>query len=269
MQVYDAKNIRHYDKLAEKRRKRFILKILFFIGLAMAIVGFLLYLLFFSGLLEIKDVSVSGLNKVGGDEFNEELNERLNSKWLGLVEHQKNVLFFDSDAFMAEILSAFPEIENMSVKREPPHTLNIGVMERATAGIWCFVDGCKYFDKEGVSWGGAAKSSGFLILIVDDLGPNIKEINRELLSGIMFILERLKKDEIFINKFIIPDKFIGDFSAFTSGGYELLFSADSDIRRQLEVLEIFLAEKKDNPPPAGGFKPQYIDLRINGRVYHK
>jgi len=70
---------------------------------------------------------------------------------------------------------------------------------------------------------------------------------------------------IFINKFTIPDKFISDFSAFTSNGYELLFSTDSDVNKQLEVLEIFLAEKKDDPD----FKPQYIDLRINGRVYYK
>lgn len=267
MQVYDAKNIKYKDGLAEKRRKVFVVKALFFIGLVLAAAGLILYLLFFSGFLDIREISVSGLDKVGSDEFNYGLNKRLNSKWLGLIEYQKNVMFFNSDAFKAEILASFPEIKDMSMNKELPHALNIDVTERETAGIWCLTS-CKYFDREGHTWGEAAKSSGFLILVVDDLRQNVQEIDPGLLAGIMLISERLKEINIFINKFTIPDKFIGDFNALTSNGYELLFSTDSDIKRQLEVLEIFLTDKRDDPP-VGGFHPQYIDLRINGRIYYK
>lgn len=283
MRVYDAKNIKYQDKLAEKRRRFWILKALFFVGLVIAIVGFILYLLFFSGLLDIKEVSINGLDKVSGEEFNNELNERLNSKWLGLLEHQKSVIFFDSDAFKTEILTTFPEIKEISVSKELLHSLNIDITERTTAGIWCFIDDCRYFDREGVTWGQVIRSSGFLILIVEDMKQDTKGIDpepsrkgsqrvsasygidRELLSGIMLISERLKKKDIFISKFVIPGDFIGDFSAFTSSGYELLFSVDSDVRSQLDTLDIFLAEKKDDPD----FKPQYIDLRVSRRVYYK
>ena len=269
MRVYDGKNIKYQDKLAEKRRRVWILKILFFVGLAIAIVGFILYFLFFSGLLEIKEISVSGIDKVGNKEFHDKLNKRLNFKWLGLLERQKNVLFFNSDAFKAEVFAAFPEIKEISINKKPPHTLNIDVTERTTAGIWCFISSCKYFDKEGITWGEAAKSSGFLILAVDDLRPGPQSIDLKLLSNVMLISEQLKKNDIFVSKFTIPENFIGDFDAATSRGYGLLFSTGSDIKSQLEVLEIFLAEKNGDLPPAGGFKPQYIDLRINGRVYYK
>ena len=273
MRVYDGRNIKYQDKLAEKRRRVWILKILFFVGLVIAAVGFILYLLFFSGFLEIKELSVNGLDKVNSDRFHSEFNKRLNLKWLGLLEHQKNILTFDSDTFKAEMLAAFPEIKEISVSKEPPHALNINVVERTTVGIWCFVSGssaelttsCKYFDKEGIIWGEAAKSSGFLILIVEDMRPDISEINGELLDNAMLISKQLKEDGIFINRFVIQDKFIGDFSAFTSGGYELLFSMDFEVSKQLEVLEIFLADKKDD----SSFDPQYIDLRINGRIYYK
>lgn len=265
MKVYDSKNIKFRDGLVEKRRKRFILKTLFFIGLAIAIVGFILYLLFFSGLLEIKEVSVSGLDKVGNDEFNGGLNRRLNSKWLGLVEYQRSVLFFDSDAFKAEILASFPEVKDISVNKELPHTLNMIIAERETAGIWCFIDDCKYFDKEGITWGDPAGSSGFLILNINDLRQEAQTIDKYLLNNFMFIVQQLKEADILISKFTIPSNFFGDFNAFTSAGYELLFSTDSDIKRQIEVLEIFLAEKRDD----SNFKPQYIDLRLNGRIYYK
>ncbi|MBI4158265.1 MAG: hypothetical protein HY505_01415 [Candidatus Yanofskybacteria bacterium] len=265
MQVYDAKNIKYKDGLAEKRRRVWVLKTLFFVGLVIAIVGFVLYLLFFSGFLEIKELSVSGLDKVNSNKFHDELNKRLNSKWLGFIEYQRNVLFFSSEDFKAEIFAVFPEIKEISVSKEPPHALNFNVIERATAGIWCFVDDCKYFDKEGVLWGEAAKSSGFLILSVDDLRQDSGNIDQALLEIIILISGKLAEINIFVSKFMIPSDFIGDFSTFTSSGYELLFSTDSDISKQLEVLEIFLAEKKDN----FDFKLQYIDLRINGRVYYK
>ena len=265
MRIYDAKNLKRYDKLADKRRKVFVLKALFFTGLIIAMAGLILYLLFFSGVLDITEISVSGLDKVNDDAFNTELNSRLNSMWLGVIGFQRNVVFFNSGDFKAEVLAAFPEIKEITTDKEPPHSLNINATERETAGIWCFTSGCKYFDKEGNIWGEAARSSGFLILIVDDLRPDSQKIDTGLLEHIILISERLKAKNILLNKFAIPDAFIGDFNAFTSGGYELLFSVDSDIKGQLEVLDIFLAEKTNDPD----FKPQYIDLRISSRIYYK
>ncbi len=280
MRVYNVKNIKYHDRLAEKKRKVFVLKILFFVGLTIVFVGLIFYLVFFSSFFKISQVNVNGLDKVSKDEFNGQFNKRLNSKWIGLLKHQGNVAFFNSDAFRAEILAVFPEIKDVSVKKELPHTLNIDITERVTTGIWCFVSqnlgefaelatpsssGCKYFDEEGNVWGEAVRSVGFLILVVDDLRQNAEEINTDLLSDIIFISKRLKEIDVFTDKFTVPDEFIGDFSAFTSSGYELLFSTDSDMGEQLEVLKIFLAEKRDEP----GFSPQSIDLRINGRVYFK
>ena len=110
MKIYDPKIIRYKDKLAKKRRRVWLLKTLFFIGLVVALVGFILYLLFFSGFLEIKEISVKGVDRVNGDRFHNELNKRLDSRWLGLFEYQKNILIFNSDTFIAEMLTAFPEI---------------------------------------------------------------------------------------------------------------------------------------------------------------
>ena len=265
MRPAQVNTIKYKDNLAEKRRKVYLLKTLFFVGLAIVIVGLLLYLFFFSGLLEIKEISVNGLNKVDKEKFDDNLNERLDSRWLGYVENQKNVVFFDSDAFKAEVLSAFPEIKEVSINKNPPHSLDINVTERITAGIWCFEDNCKYFDAEGNTWGETAKSSGFLILSVEDLRRDSKDIDMGLLGEMILISEHLKEIDIFVNKFIIPENYIGDFDVLTSKDYKLIFSIDSDIEEQLEILDIFLAEKQKEPE----FKPQYIDLRINGRIYFK
>lgn len=277
MKVYNPKNIKFHDKLTEKRHKVFIFKILFFIGLAVTAVGLIFYLLFFSGGLDIREVTINGLEKADKDKFNEILDKRLNSKLWNYVEYQRNTLFFDPDSFKAEILTVVPEIKNISINKKPPHTLNINVTERETAGVWCFVAGsveptanCRYFDEDGVIWGEAALSSGFLILNVEDMRQNRqKRLDKNLLDNLLFISKYLKETNIFVNKFVIPENFIGDFRAVTSKNYDLLFSLDSDIDGQLEVLKIFLAEKQNTSPPAGEFKPRYIDLRINSRIYYK
>ena len=282
MQVYDAKNAKRYDKLAEKRRKVFVLKTLFFAGLFIAMVGFAFYILFFSGLLDIKDVSISGLNKTDKEKFHEMLNSKIDSRWMKYVESQKNTLFFKTTAFKAEISARFPEIKEISVGKKLPHSLNISIVERETAGVWCFTESgltrstnsgqatlttnCRYFDKEGVIWGEATESLGFLILNVKDMRRLDKQaIDSGLLATIMFVSDRLKEMDILVSRFIVPEDFFGDFKAQTSRGYELLLSIDSNIKEQLEALQIFLAEKQKEPE----FKPQYIDLRINGRVYYK
>ena len=266
MKVYDAKNIKYHDRLAEKRRRVFILKTLFFVGLAIATAGLILYLFFFSGFLDIKNISISGLDKVNPDDFAEKLNNRINLKRFGYIEHQKNILFFNSDAFNAEVLASFPEVKEIFINKKPPHALGVDVIERKTTGIWCFVDSCKYFDKEGNTWGEAVRSTGFLILNIDDLRQDgQRTIDKSLLDNLLFVLGHLKEMNILINKFIIPDDFLGDFRATTSRSYDLLLSIDSNIKEQLEGFKIFLAEKQKEP----GFKPQYIDLRIDGRVYYK
>jgi len=267
LRVYDAKNIKRYDKLAEKRRRVWFLKILFFIGSAVALAGLSLYLLFFSGLLDIKNVFITGLDQVDQSEFEAELDAHLGSKWMSYIESQKNLIFFNSNKFKAEALAFFPEIKEISINKNIPHSLNVNVVERNVAGIWCFAPstGCKYFDEEGNLWGEAAKSTGFLILNIDDLRRDIDRIDTKLLRSMMFISDYLKKINISISNFMIPEDFIGDLRVTTSRGYDLLLSVGPDTTGQLEVLGILLAQKQNDPD----FKPQYIDLRINGRVYYK
>jgi hypothetical protein len=265
MKAYDGKKLKFQNNLDKKRKRIFVLKYFFFAGLIFIIFSSFVYLLFFSGILEIKNISVEGLDKIDQQEIYKKISDKLNSKLLGILPYQKNIVFFRPNSFKAEILKTFPEIKDISVSKEPPHSLNINIIERKVVGVWCFVNNCKYFDEEGVMWGKAPKSSGFIFIIVEDLRTNIFTIDNVLLKNVLFISDRLKQSNIFIKKFVIPDNFVDDFSIFTSDNYELKLSLDSDIKEQLDALDIFLVDKKNNVD----FHPKYIDLRINGRIYYK
>lgn len=266
MKVYDVKRHRSYDKLASKRRRIFIFKTIFFSCLVFSVIGLLAYLLFFTSFLVIGETRVAGFNKVSEDEFYGRLNAWLDRKKFGLLETQKNILFFDGDGFRAEIMSAYPELKELVVSKDlNPNKITFQATERETAGVWCFVSGCKYFDDQGVTWGNAAPSSGSLVLNIHDNRPESESINPELLAEISKLYKELNAIGVLIQSFTIPQDFYTDFSAQSAAGYDLIFSFDSDLAGQVEVLDIFLKEKGKDP----AFSPDYLDLRINGRVYVK
>lgn len=252
------------DSLAQKRRARVLLKLILFILMALVVLAAIIYILFFSKVLEVRSITLNGLTQIDSSEIQSQIDERLNQKIFKLIPRKNNLLFLNSDKFKNEILAKYPVLNSMEIKKDIPHDLTFNFTERTALGVWCFKQNCFYFDANGNTWGQAIRSSGFLITVIGD-NRDLEEpkIDKEYLEAI----------KIFLNKEITaPVKGINisadsfrDFKVLTSESYYLMFSLDSDIKKQLELLNIFLNEKKGK----GQFQPQYIDLRIDGRVYYK
>ena len=68
-----------------------------------------------------------------------------------------------------------------------------------------------------------------------------------------------------IKSVVIPENSLNEFRVYTDRSFYLVFSLDSNIKGQAEVLKIFLDERAKDP----NFNPQYLDLRIGGRIYLK
>ena len=132
--------------------------------------------------------------------------------------------------------------------------------ERKPAGIWCFKDSCSYFDGDKILWGQPARSSGFIFLTVEDERGG-HEIDDGFFKPIMEVAKSMAGE---IKNIIIPADSFNEFRVYTSD-YNIIFTTDSDIQNQLDILKILIKEKGKD----AGFHPQYIDLRIEGRVYYK
>lgn len=66
-------------------------------------------------------------------------------------------------------------------------------------------------------------------------------------------------------KFLFSDKLIGEIHVVTKEGFRILLNADADMKQQLKYLSAVLKEDiKDRRSNL-----EYIDLRIQGRVYYK
>lgn len=234
----------------------------------------IIYVLFFSGILEIRSVAITQKGSSAVIEQNQilsKINSVLESKKYGYLHTQKNILFFNASEAEKELSADLLFINQIKISKKLSHNLNVDFSLKNIEGIWCFQnDNCRYFDANGVYWGEAVKSSGFLLLTVNDLrdNGNIAEkgtVDIKFMESIKKVNEYFKSLNLKIKNAVIPKDSLGEFLVNTDKEYQVIFDADADTSGQLKNLKILLNERSKDP----NFNPQYIDLTIDGRIYLK
>ncbi len=214
------------------------------------------------------ETNLNGLKSLKSEEVFTIIDSIKNETPLGIrsFKPRNNILFFDTSLLKSRILSEFPVVQGVNISKEFPHKIDVEITERTPIGTWCSVADCHYFDQEGVFWGKALRSSGSLLLNIDDLrvlDEQPRMLSRDILKPIQKAVLGLDTVGIKIKKVSIPVEAVGDFRIDNIAGYYILFNNDTDISGQVKILKILLDEK------GKGFKPEYLDLRIDGRVYYK
>lgn len=269
MRPINIKKINHRDEVARRHRRVFILKTVSIMAGTIFVVAGLIYLFFFSRLFDVREVSFNGLDTISSDEFKVKINEQLDQKLFKFLPRRNNVLSVDTDSLEANFSSAYPVFKSVIVQKNLPHGLTLNFLERKPSGIWCFastgsaqVNSCQYFDNDKVLWGESSKTSGFIFLTIEDRRErNSREIDDDFFGPIMDVAKSRAGE---IGNIIIPENSFNEFRVYVSD-YYIIFTTEFDIKNQLDVLRIFLNDKEKDPE----FHPQYIDLRIDGRVYYK
>ncbi len=270
MRSVNLKKLNYKDEVASRRRRDFILKIISIVFLTITVVAGLTYLLFFSRMFDVREVGFNGLDTVSSDVFRTKIDENLNQKILKYLPRRNNIFFVNTSNFQKEFASEYPVFRSVNIQRRFLHGLVLNFSERKPVGVWCFKENgsaplttsCSYFDNDKILWGQPAKSSGFIFLTIEDNRQTDKrQIDDEFFKSIMEVAKNMSGE---IKNIIIPANSFNEFRVYTAD-YYIIFTTDSDIQNQLDVLKIFMKDKDSNPD----FHPQYIDLRIDGRVYYK
>ncbi len=260
------------DELRVKKRKRVVLIALIALFIIVAACVGLGYLLFFANLLDVRAIDISGAEIIPSADLKITTEDWLNGGFLGIARN-RNLLFVSAGDLASELTTKFPRIDSAEIRKEFPHGLKITVVERQSAGTWCFVasDKCFYFDKNGVAYAEAMPSSGFLILNVADyrgqavaLGSAVA--SEEWFKNIIAAGELLPKIGVSVAEISIPSGSFDEFDAKTAVGWKILFSNSTDIAKQITSLGILF---RDKLPAASRAGLQYIDLRIQDRIYYK
>ena len=266
MRPVNIKKINHRDEVVRRHRRFFVLKIVAIVLLTIVVVAGLIYLLFFSRMFDVREVSFNGLDMVSSDVFQMKIDENLNQKILKFLPRRNNIFFVNTGNFEKEFALAYPIFKSVDIQRKLLHGLVLNFLERKPTGVWCFKDSCSYFDNDKVLWGQPAKSSGFIFLTIeDDRQTDKKQIDDDFFKPIMEVAKSMSGE---IKNIIISADSFNEFRVYAAD-YYIIFTTDFDVQNQLDTLKIFLNDKNKNSPPIEGFHPQYIDLRIDGRVYYK
>jgi hypothetical protein len=237
------------------------------------IVAGLIYLLFFSKLLDVREVSFNGLDTINSDDFKSKIEEQLNRKIFKYLPRKDNIFFVDTSDLETQLASTYPVFKKVDIRKKLLHGLVFNFLERKPAGIWCFtstssaqVNNCQYFDEDKVLWGESAQSSGFIFLTIEDQREkSSRQVDDEFFKPIMEVARNMVGE---VKKIVIPKNSFSEFRVYTAD-YYIIFSTEFDTKNQLDVLKILMSEKAKDSSLPDGFHPQYIDLRIDGRVYYK
>jgi hypothetical protein len=245
--------MRRHRKKNKYGKKIFALAIIFLFLLLVA--GIVL-----SPILRAKEINVYGNKEISSEEIKNNI-------------QSVNILLMTTNGLKNKLLENFPKISAIEIKKNIlKRTIAITIAERESLGIICKENtaNCFYFDKNGVIFEDAPQTSGSLILLIKDsfseefsLGKKILE--EQIISSIADFREGIfSLTGIKINWFEIYTHPPKESKIITSEGWYLLLDLSRDTEKQLSVLKTALDEKiKDRK------NLEYIDLRIENRIYYK
>src|SRR3989344_2360847 len=261
-------------KYLAKKRKRIFLRFFLWLTLVLAVVAGIIYLLFFSKVFYVREVSIANRSFIPNQEIKQMIDDFLGQKKF-FISGFSSLIFIESDKIQSLITEAFPQAENVVVEKKYPHTVKVSLDGKTALGIWCFGEkssgGCFYFDKNGIAFETSADSDGPLLLRVEDEKSQFEKLgqavtDKEPLAFILSIRPELEKIKIDIKKITIPLDEDFRVDAETTEGWKIYFSVRDDLKSQVNSLNVFLAQKISSEKRS---ILQYIDVRIPNRAYYK
>lgn len=240
------------------------LKILFFSLFFFCLILTAIWLIFISHFFNIQDIYFSENTILNRDNVENIIS---NIAPFGLSE---NLIILSKSRLKSELLSAFPSITDIIIKKTLFHTLTINFQKRIQLGIWCNDNNCYYFDKEGIAFDEAPQTEGSLILKIEDNSKNNISLGGKILSSdqINFIIAFSNKiaenNKFKILKFKIKPNPSVDLEAVTDKNWLIYLDEKQEPITAANNLLTILEEAVKN---AGNL--EYIDLRIPSRIFYK
>jgi len=148
------------SKKATRRAVRGLKMLMWSALISVLVVGVGL-LLYFTPVMAVRSIVVTGLSVVTEDEV----------ITAAAVKPDTPLLQVDTDA-VAERIAAIRRVASARVQREYPSTLRVTIVERVPVAIKDFPDGVHLFDRDGVDFAVAPPPPGVPFLDVANPGPN-------------------------------------------------------------------------------------------------
>jgi len=250
-----------YRKPHRVKRRKSILKSRFFwlTILILVFLGLFFYFLFFSPFFQVKNIFISGAEKISSSEIKNFVQNKLEKKILFL--RTKSIFLININEIEKEVLKNFPPVAEIKIGRKFPDVLNINLVERSPLANFCQAEKCFLLDKEGIIFE-ESEPKADLIKIVDGQKEKIPKLGEPMIEN--DYLEKILKIQKYIQEELKIE--IEEFTVFerrlnlkTKEGWEIYFDPREDINWQLTKLNLVLKEKI---PSEKRKDLEYIELRF-------
>ena len=252
----------------KKKKSIFRSKFLWLTILILIIFGGIFYLLYLSPYFQIKEIKISGNEKVPTEKILSPVQKEIGQKLLFFST--KSIFLVNLSQIKKGILDNFPQIAEVEIKRRLPSSLGIDVSERQGIANFCQEEQCFLLDGEGVIFEEVPKEnlSAPLIKKLGEAGPLPKlggeVIEKELLSKILEITSELKNLGIPSTEVLIVSD--DRLNVKTQENWEIYFNPQGDVSWQLTklkaVLEKFIPSEKRKDL-------EYVELRFGNSAPYK
>ena len=180
-------NQTYKEKYRHDKNRKIFTKIFLFLILLLGMLGGMVYLLFFSNLFNVREISI--FSKNGSIEVRSLVENYLAEKKF-LVPRFRNIFLVDSQRVTALIEEKFSSAENIKVDKKYFHGLEISLDQKEPVGVWCYEKDsqCFYFDRQGLAFDTVTETSGSLFLNINDQKGQLDKLGQPVASGDMLNL---------------------------------------------------------------------------------
>lgn len=261
MPTLPKKHQRYYRKY---RRKKIIKKFLLISFLILIILGGTFYIFFFSPFFEVKEIEISGNEKVQGQDLRMIIEQKIFKKLIFLSS--KSIFWLDFQTPEKEILGNYPQIATVFFQRQLPSEIIVKIKERKKIGIFCQKETPFLIDKEGIIFEKAEVLDSNLIIKSEKSDFNLGDrvIEKENLEKILKIQKTLEILKINTEYFFLASS--KRLNVKTFEGWQIYFSLAEDLDWQITKLKLSL--ENEIPPEKRGIL-EYIDVRFENMAYPK
>jgi len=236
----------------------FILFLIFFI--------IIFYLVCFYSFFQIKNIEISGNQKISTQDLKNLAENNLSKKILFLPS--KSIFLVDLNKIEKEILDKFPPIKKVYFEKKFPDKLTILINERQPAAILEENEKYYFIDNEGILFEEITEKGSWLIIKNSTSSQEVKLgekiLEQEKLSDILEIKSGLKDLDIKVEfAEIVNEKRV---DVRTLDGWSIYFNLEDDISQQIFYLKTVLKEKIS---PEERRNLEYVDLRFGNQIYYR
>jgi len=218
------------------------------------------YFFLFFDFFWVENIEISGNQEIEGRELEDLIKKNTLKSFFFLST--KSIFLFNSNTVEEKIITEFPAILNLEIKKDYPNKIILKIREREPIGSLCSTE-CFLIDSRGIILREAKEKQPPIIIIRENkYSVGAKVIGENEVHLILEIWDNLA-DRIGISEFQVEEN---KLNVLTKEGWTCLFNLEEDLYLQMAKLLAVLEEKIS---PERRKDLDYIDLRFERRAYFK